>query len=91
MLLNDVVGLDGDVLLLSFKFVIDVLVVVCFCVFGLVILIVVFVGILLGVKRGFLLWGGDVFECFVSVDLVVFDKMGILIEGCFSVVGVVIV
>lgn len=55
VLLNDVVGLDGDVLLLSFKFVIDVLVVVCFCVFGLVILIVVFVGILLGVKRGFLL------------------------------------
>lgn len=50
VLLNDVVGLDGDILFLSFKFVIDVFVVVCFCVFGLVMFIVVFVGIFLGVK-----------------------------------------
>lgn len=31
------------------------------------------------------------FECFVSVDFVVFDKIGIFIEGCFSIFGIVVV
>lgn len=64
------------------------LVVVCFCVFGLVIFIVIMVVIGLVVWCGWLFCGGDVIEIVVGLEYVVFDKIGIFILGCFFVIDV---
>lgn len=68
-----------------FEVVIVVLVIVCFCVFGFVMLIVIMVGIGKGVESGILFKGGEYLECIFKVDIIVFDKIGILIEGKLEV------
>lgn len=58
-----------------------VLVIVCFCVFGLVILIVIMVGIGVVVCYGILIKDVEFLEVVYVVISVVFDKIGILIFG----------
>lgn len=82
-------------------FVLVVLVFVFFCDFCLVIMVLVFgclgvlvigvlvlnvVGIGNGVKCGILIKGGEVVDIFVKVDILVFDKIGILMEGNIVVI-----
>ena len=88
VLLNDVAGPDGDVLLLSLKLAINVLVVACPCALGLATPTAVLVGTSMGAKRGLLLRGGDVLERLAKVDAVVFDKTGTLTEGRPSVAAI---
>lgn len=56
-----------------------VLVIVCLCVFGFVILIVIMIGMGKGVEYGVLIKGGVLFEIFYKVDIVILDKIGIII------------
>lgn len=58
-----------------------VLVVVCLCVFGLVTSTAVFVGTAFGVRYGFFIRGGDILEKVNNLDIVIFDKIGMLIIG----------
>lgn len=70
--------------------VVFVFIIVCLCVFGLVMLIVIMVGIGLVVCYGIFIKGGEVLECVYFFDIIVFDKIGMFIEGKFFVMDVVI-
>lgn len=66
------------------------LLIVCLCVVGLFILIVISVVIGNGVCCGILIKGGFYFEQVGCVDVIVFDKIGMLIVGCFVVINIVV-
>lgn len=68
-----------------------VLVIVCLCVLGFVIFIVIMVGIGKGVEYGILIKSGDVLEILYKIIMVVFDKMGIIIEGKLKVIDIILV
>lgn len=63
-----------------------VLVIVCLCVLGLVIFIVIMVVSGKVVENGILFKGGEVLEKVYYIDIIVFDKIGILIKGKLEVV-----
>lgn len=66
-----------------------VLIIVCLCVLGLVIFIVIMVGIGKGVERGILIKDVESLEIVKKIDIIVFDKIGIVIEGKLKVSMVV--
>lgn len=62
------------------------LVVFCFCVLVLLILFSFFSGIGFVFKNGIFIKGSNYLEVLRSVDIVVFDKIGIFIKGVFNVI-----
>lgn len=80
----------GKFLVFVFIVFFSVLVIVCFCVFGLVILMVLIVGVGKGVEFGIFIKNGEVFEIVRKVMVVFFDKIGMLIKGKFEVIDVII-
>lgn len=61
------------------------LVVFCFCVFVIFVFLSFFSGIGVVLRVGVLIKGGNYLEILLKVDIVVFDKIGILIKGVFNV------
>lgn len=82
--------IGGKDIVFVFIIFILVFVIVCFCVLGLVILIVIMVGIGKGVENGILIKGGEVLEFVYKVNIVIFDKIGIIIEGKLKVIDIVL-
>lgn len=60
-------------------------VIVCLCVFGLVIFMVIMVGIGKGVENNILIKDVESLEFGYKVDVVILDKIGMIIEGYLEV------
>lgn len=63
----------------------------CLCVFVVLILFGFFGGIGVVLRNGILVKGGNYLEVLNNIEIVVFDKIGILIEGMFIVIEINIV
>lgn len=66
------------------------LLIVCFCVFVFLMFVVIVLGFVVGICRGLLIKGGNVFEIIGKVNVIVFDKIGMFIEGKLCVIEMVV-
>lgn len=74
-----------------FEKMIVVFVIVCLCVLGFVMFIFIMVGLGRLVEYGILFKGGEYLEVMYWLDMVILDKMGIVINGKLVLIDVIVV